>query len=324
MRTNKLGYDLVLKKRKYRDSTLCSIYYKSKKKIEKEFVPVDINGYRYRLNTKTGEITTYSRDICGDSKGASVRRSRIRLNMMLDMNDFDWFATLTFDPKRLDRTNADEVYEMYRKWIDLMTKHYPNMRYITVPEKHEDGCYHFHMLIGGISTQDLGLVNSGKVCCHWSTKNGIASKEYFKATWQDHKLEETDGIPIYNITKFQYGYTTVSRIQSRERCNFYVKKYIDKNFGTTDDFKKRYFYSTNLRMPEESEIILAEKREYLDNLVHLKEVQNNLLYQYGEKQHYNENFNNLQFWVDNDYLDKLDKGLIPLELIENIQLRLDE
>lgn len=154
---------------------------------------------------------------------------------------------------KIDRTNDEAVFNCYKKYIKNLIRQYPNFKYICVPERHEDGCFHFHLLTAGITAKQMGLVNSGKVCCSWATKkNGIASKEYFEKTKEDHldDLKETDGEPIYNVTNFIYGYTTVSRIVSRERCNSYVKKYVEKAFGCTDTFKKRFYYSKNLEVPE--------------------------------------------------------------------------
>ena len=76
-------YDLVCKSRKFRDQTLYSYYFKSDKITEKRYQPVDIDGYRYRQDNLTGEIMTYSKDIVELSNAASVRRSRIILNMIL-------------------------------------------------------------------------------------------------------------------------------------------------------------------------------------------------------------------------------------------------
>ena len=96
--------------------------------------------------------------------------------MLLEMNDFDWFATLTFDKEKIDRTNDELVYHAYKKYIDNTKQRFPSFRYLTVLERHEDGCIHFHLLIGGLTTKQLGLVNSGKVCCSWAYyKNKIAS-----------------------------------------------------------------------------------------------------------------------------------------------------
>ena len=68
----KLKYDLVMKTREFREKTLCSVYYKPNKHKEKQFMPVDIDGYRYRLNKSTGEIENYTRQQTKDSIGASA------------------------------------------------------------------------------------------------------------------------------------------------------------------------------------------------------------------------------------------------------------
>ena len=204
-------YDLVLKTRKYRSSTLCSVYLKPRVITEKRFAPVDVNGYRMRMDKETGEVECYQKGIVELGRAASVRRSRIIMHKILDMNDFDWFVTLTFNKKRVERENPEEVYGAYKKYIDLLKKDCPRVRYITVPERHEDDCYHFHMLIGGATIKQLGLVDSGKVCCHWARKNGICSRDYFEATKDRFKLEETDGIPIYNISKPDFNLSLIRR-----------------------------------------------------------------------------------------------------------------
>ena len=66
---------------------------------------------------------------------------------------------------------------------------------MTFPERHEDGNFHFHMLINGLTPKQLGLVNSGKVCCSWAKKKtdygvekiGYCSREHFEKTKQFQK-----------------------------------------------------------------------------------------------------------------------------------------
>lgn len=314
-------YDLKLKSRQFREKTLYSVYYTARSPTPKRFGPIDIDGVRYRQNFETGEIDYYPRDKVESSNSASVRRSKILLNMLLDMNDFDWFATLTFDSYCVNRTNPEAVYNCYKKFIDLTKKKYPSFKYVTVPERHQDGCYHFHMVIGGLTAKQLGLTYGGYVSCSWAVKNGkkidCCSEEYFNKTKDQHTLTDTDGEPIYNVTTFPYGHTTVMRIISRERCNTYVKKYIDKNFGSTETFKKRFFYSSNLDVPPIVERLIGSGFECPKDIDKLSLVIDSALYQYSEKQHYNENFNNMQFWVDNKYSQALEKGLIPVELLDD-------
>ena len=112
----KTAYYLFQKDRIYRDKTLTSLYFKSnKEQVEKKSQPYDIDGIRYKLDLETGEILTYKKSEVQNSMACSLRRTKILMNMLLEMNDFDWFATLTFDKEKIDRTNDELVYHAYKK-----------------------------------------------------------------------------------------------------------------------------------------------------------------------------------------------------------------
>ena len=310
----KTAYNLFQKDRIYRDKTLTSLYFKSnKEQVEKKSCPIDIDGIRYKMNLQTGEIDTYKKSEVLNSMNASIRRTKILMNMLLEMNDFDWFATLTFDKEKIDRTNDELVFNAYKKYINNIKHQFPSLKYMCVPERHEDNCIHFHLLIGGITAKQLGLVNSGKVCCSWAYyKNKICSKEYFERTKHEHELTDTDGLSVYNVTTFPYGYTTVTRIASRERCNSYVKKYIEKSLGSTDIFKKRFYYSSNLQVPNIVERLIGADFEVPKNLNELSFVKDNLHIRNADFVNYNKDYNVLQFWEDNSTKQCIDDGLIPL------------
>lgn len=317
----KTAYYLFQKDRMYRDKVFSSVYFRSNKEQGiKKSQPIDLDGYRYKLDLLTGEIYTYSQSEVKNSMSCSLRRTKILLNMLLEMNDFDWFATLTFDKERIDRTNDELVYKAYVKYINNIKHQFPQMGYVTVLERHEDGCIHFHLLINGITPKQLGLVNSGKVCCSWATfKNKIASKEYFDRTMHEHELTDTDGLPVYNVTTFPYGLTTVTRIASRERCNSYVKKYINKDIGkSTEIFKKRFFYSRNLKVPTIVDRLVGADFDRPENI---------MVYMYSNSHvknanyiNYNKDHNILQFWEDINIKNHIDNGLIPLSQKEIEQL----
>ena len=317
----KTAYSLFKKDRVFRNKTLTSIYYKSNKQVVKKSCPIDIDGIRYKVNLETGEIDTYKKSEVLNSMNASIRRTKILMNMLLEMNDFDWFATLTFDKDKIDRTNDGAVFNAYQKYINNMKHQCPSIRYMCVPERHEDNCIHFHLLLGGVSTKQLGLVNSGKVCCSWAYyKNKICSKEYFERTKHEHELTDTDGLPVYNVTTFPYGYTTVTRIASRERCNSYVKKYIEKSLGSTDIFKKRFYYSSNLNVPNIVERLIGADFEVPKNIKDLSFIKNDLHIQNADFVKYNEDYNVLQYWEDNSTKQCIDDGLIPLSSKEYEEL----
>ncbi len=309
----KTAYYLFQKDRVYRDKTLSSIYFKSnKEQVAKKSRPIDIDGVRYKLDLETGEYDYYTKSEVLNSMSCSLRRTKILMNMLLEMNDFDWFATLTFDKQKIDRTNDELVYKAYVKYINNTKHQFPTFRYLTVLERHEDGCIHFHLLIGGLTTKQLGLVNSGKVCCSWAFyKDKICSKEYFEKTKHLHELQDTDGLPVYNVTTFPYGLTTVTRIASRERCNSYIKKYINKDIGkSTEIFKKRFFYSQNLTRPTIVDRLIGADFDTPKNLKLY--MSRNPHLENADYSFYNEDHNILQFWEDNEIKKQIDNDLIPL------------
>lgn len=335
IKQNKGKFQLVKKTRKYSDRTMTSYYYKSKNTPVKKWVPYDTSDGRMRLNIETGELECYTRELCNLSKLASIRRSKILIEELLNMNDFDWFVTLTFgDYQVKDRNNFELVYQAYCKFIKNIRKRFPDIEYITFPEKHKekiifenfqevkvkDNCYHFHMLLGNCNPIKLGFTNSGKVCCHWAkNKNGIASKEYFDRTKANYHLSETDGLTIYNIGSFSYGYSTASKIQSKAATNNYVKKYVEKAFGTTDLYMKRFFYSRNLKHPNVDTEILKDNCFVSDLNMNdtLEEKWFSLNSNVGRK--YNPDYNVIQYTIDNqsyEFMQSMEKqlslGLIPI------------
>ena len=322
-----LTYNLYLKERIYRTYTLMSYYFQPNRKIEKSCRPFDLNGERVRLYND-GVIEHYKKKDIIHSYNVSVGRTKILLKMLLEMNDFDWFCTLTFDKDKIDRRNDEAVFKCYRKYIDNLQHKFETLRYICVPERHEAkededfGCIHFHLLIGGVPHKDLGLVNSGKVCCSWAKKNGICSRKYFEKTKHLHELKETDGETIFNITSFAYGLTTASRIVSPERCKTYVAKYIRKDIGaSTEAFKKRFYYSRNLNVPEVvKKLVGAEFDEPVDLENYCLELLDNLVYINNAKGFpYYSSYNTMQLMIDNEIKNNLDKGLIPInENLDNI------
>ena len=116
-----MTYNLYSTERTYRNETLYSFYFQPNKEIIKKFKPIDIGGERYKLDLETGEYREYKKNEILSSYYASLRRTTICMNMLLNMNDFDWFWTLTFDKDKIDRTDDKQVFNCYKKYIDNFT-----------------------------------------------------------------------------------------------------------------------------------------------------------------------------------------------------------
>lgn len=325
---NKNTYNLFVKERRFRNNTFVSYYFRPNKQISKTCSPIDVNGERLQVNHLTGEVNNYKKKTIFENRDASIRRSKILLNMLLEMNDFDWFWTLTFDKDKINREDPVAVFHCYEKYINNLRHKYPLFAYICVPELHEKGCYHFHLLVKGLSVSDMGLTNSGKVCCSWSPKNGVASLDFYERTKHLYTLvaKETDGQPIYNITTFAYGFTTASRIVSRAKCNSYIKKYIKKSFDSRaleENYRKRFFYGGNLNVPDVvTRLVGSDFKNPKQAIDTLDAVVSDPLYQNSFQRALNTEHNVLQCRVENQVVDYIDRGIIPL--IDNFNLDLEE
>lgn len=158
----------------------------------------------------------------------SMVRSKQQLMDILKCNDFDFFVTLTFDKTKLDRLDDKATRKAFRRWANNMKKQFPNMWYVAVEEYHKKGGLHYHILIGGVTAQQLGLVDSGK-----TVRKGRCK-----------------GQPIYNATKWQNGYSTVTKVLDKIAVKYYLSKYLTKGKIDPRFFgKKRFFTSQNIIRP---------------------------------------------------------------------------
>ncbi len=317
---------IVKKELVYQDYTLLTYYPKSRGQVVKKYQPIidASDGFLKRLNLETGEIELYTRKIVNASRYASITRSRIKLMQLLEINEFDWFITLTFDKDKVDRLDEDSVVIEYQNFVKRLKYIRPDVRYITVVERHKrDGALHFHMLIGNISWRKLKLTNSGKVCCHWAVRtNGIMDKQRFLKQCADHTLNVTDGATVYNVGIYYSGYSTATIIQDKARTNTYVLKYIEKSLGTTSKFKNRFYYSRNLELPEEKFILYCDDYNQEEKGFRIKNA-NDILAMVKKYDWYyldnsdfvssNEDLDVLQVKVNNSMKELLDRGLIPLD-----------
>lgn len=147
----------------------------------------------------------------GDDMLRSMRRARANLRRMALANSFDYFATLTLDPDRIDRYDGKAVTRALNQWCDNMVRRH-GLRYILVPEQHKDGAFHFHGFFAG---DGLKVVDSG-------------------VKWDDR--------PVYNLPQWSLGFTTAQRLYGEYTAAVgYCCKYIGKQEGQRP--LGRWYYS---------------------------------------------------------------------------------
>ncbi len=136
-------------------------------------------------------------------------------------NVWEYFVTLTFNPKMIDSFDFSVVTKKLSSWIDTIRRNNPNICYLGVPERHKSGRYHFHFLFSNVN---FNLIDSGKF---------------------------TDkGLPIFNVGNYKWGFSTAIKIYDTVGISKYICKYITKDLCFNTKGKKRYWRSRNLNLPK--------------------------------------------------------------------------
>lgn len=192
-----------------------------------------VNKREYLENPFDGELSELVFDFKDlerrEQRAKSVSRTRT-LNKIYDYsraNKWEHFVTLTFDPDKVDRYCYGDCQKKLSKWLERMRKQYPCMYYLFVPEMHKDGAWHFHGLVSGISS-----------CLEFSGR-------YTKKK-----------LPIFNIGKYKFGWSTATEIETEEACCKYLAKYITKDLCEVTSGRKRYWVSRNCNKPIEETFLL--------------------------------------------------------------------
>lgn len=155
---------------------------------------------------------------------SSLQRTKTLMTDYTLCNEFDSFVTFTYDPKKVDRFDISEGKRKITKWLNntktnkLRSNYSPDLQYLVIPELHKDGAIHFHALFKNY----LGLL--------------------------DDSYKKVNGRPAYNLPDWDYGYSTLIKIDNIEKVSSYMQKYITKDMLKIGN-KKRYFASRNLKKP---------------------------------------------------------------------------
>jgi hypothetical protein len=160
-----------------------------------------------------------SNEVKEDNIERSLRRTRTLIADYVLCNEFELFATFTFDPKKSDRLNPDAVKLQMANWLRNQRKRTGRFQYLIVPEFHKDGqALHFHALFMGYGGE---LVNAGR---------------------------SHNGRQVYHFKSYTLGFNSAVKIDDVAKVSSYVRKYITKDMPQFRD-KRRFWTSLNLERP---------------------------------------------------------------------------
>lgn len=173
-----------------------------------------------------------------DTLKKSINRTKTKISDYILCNDFDMFATFTFDPKIVgEKSRYNFLYcaNLLSEWLRVEQQNHQRkfgskFRYLIVPEQHKDGAWHFHAVIGGYKSPTLTFTDLSNKWLTYAerSKYSLKTRKFF--------------------TRYNLGRNELQPIRSRERLASYIKKYITKSLLELPG-KKRYWSSRNLLKP---------------------------------------------------------------------------
>lgn len=202
------------------------------------------------------DVEIFHLDIDEDEKRLKTRsalvagnRAKQKVYELVRANKWDWFLTFTFNREKVDSSNYDEVVKKISAWLKNQRNRYaPDLKYVIVPELHADGVhYHFHGLLadcGDMKFVDSGIKKKGKI--------------------------------IYNLSGFDFGFTTASKVEDSNKAGSYILKYITKELSESLYGRNRYLASRNLSKPIVEELNLSKEEiekmliDNSDKVMHMK------------------------------------------------------
>lgn len=191
-------------------------------------------GFESRPISKSTSFHEPTKEQIADNKDRSLRRAKQKIKDYALMNDFDKFATFTFDPKKHNAYDYTYCHSKLSKWLQNQSSKHGKFRYIVVSEQMKDGKWHFHALLGEFT---------GK---------------YYKTNLRGAKNGERQCYKIDSWEK-NYGFADMEDISEPKRIANYITKYISKDFDSKAKNAKRYWCSKGLNLPT-----IAYNRDYTD------------------------------------------------------------
>lgn len=154
-----------------------------------------------------------SRDVNKDKLSNNLIRAKNKIFELSMCNDFEYFVTLTLDPKKYDRYDLSNYIKDLGQFIrDYRKKYDVDIQYLLIPEQHSDGAWHMHGLVRGIP--------------------------------KEHLSNNLNGFKSWNAYTDKFGFMSIDDIRSKEAVSKYITKYITKSIGGVFEKNKKSYYAT--------------------------------------------------------------------------------
>ncbi|MBQ8237040.1 MAG: hypothetical protein IJZ39_02675 [Oscillospiraceae bacterium] len=149
---------------------------------------------------------------------SSISRSKRMILEKALCNDWEWFCTFTISEDKYDRKDLAEWWKRFSQWMRDRRKKGHKVRYLLVPEMHQDGSWHAHGFLAGIDPDEL-------ISFRKMDAQGYRTPEGRRLPWKLRKKGYVNWMPYQE----KFGYCSLGKIKNPTAAAFYVTKYITKD-----------------------------------------------------------------------------------------------
>lgn len=162
------------------------------------------NGLRLHVPERRGEGESTPN---AEKLSQSLTRAKSVVTQIAICNEWQYFFTGTLSPQKVNRYDLS-VWKSMSQWLrDQNKKYHTHVKYLILPEKHEDGAWHFHGLLSGVPAQWVSEFVPG-IHPQYLIDKGFLNWPAFEKKW---------------------GYCSLGEVRSNIGVSLYITKYITKD-----------------------------------------------------------------------------------------------
>ena len=147
----------------------------------------------------------------------NISRAKSVCKELVLCNPWDYWCTFTISPEKYDRYNLKKYIKDFTEFIHNYNRRCnedEKVKYLFIPEMHEDGAWHIHGFIRGIREKDLYINSNGYL------------------TWKQYEDK--------------FGYISMSKVRDVDRASSYMMKYMTKDIAkSVTELGAHIYYCSN-------------------------------------------------------------------------------
>ncbi|MBQ3639747.1 MAG: hypothetical protein II955_04440 [Clostridia bacterium] len=161
---------------------------------------------------------------------SNLSRSRNRIFELAFCNPWELFVTFTLDSAKYDRHDLGKFKKDLSQFLrDYRKKTGERVKYLLIPEPHQDGAWHMHGFLMGLPLDHLREFHEGERLPDKIRKRLAAGKHVY--TWEPYARK--------------FGFADIERVENHEAASKYATKYITKEtMHTTAELGAHIFYTS--------------------------------------------------------------------------------